>query len=161
MLLLALSKLDIIIIRTRLLETFWPNTKLVDTITLEVISDLEILSIWIQIPSLNMIPLLVQINMPLILLEERLGLSQVPKMITILLRIHLFGIIQFISELVNILHNILELKKLEFHMVDNSELKLEILSMVPNGLSVLKIASLVQIKLLVLSHLRETQIQLI
>jgi len=71
------------------------------------------------------------------------------------------GIIQFISELVNILHNILELKKLEFHMVDNSELKLEILSMVPNGLSVLKIASLVQIKLLVLSHLRETQIQLI
>ena len=144
------------------METFWPNTKLVDTITLEVISDLEILSIWIQIPSLNMIPLLVQINMPLILLEERLGLSQVPKMITILLRIHLFGIIQFISELVNILnHNIKELKKLEFHMVDNSELKLEILSMVPNGLSVLKIASLVQIKLLVLSHLRETQIQLI
>merc|ERR1711957_802524 len=91
LLLLSLSKLDIIIIRTRLLETFWPNTKLVDTITLEVISDLEILSIWIQIPSLNMIPLLVQINMPLILLEERLGLSQVPKMITILLRIHLLG----------------------------------------------------------------------
>lgn len=64
--------LDIIIInRTKLLETFWPNTKLVVAITLEVISDLEILSIWIQIPSLNMILLLVQIKLPPSRLEDK------------------------------------------------------------------------------------------
>jgi hypothetical protein len=150
--------LDIIIInRIKLSETFWPNTKLVDAITLEVISDLEILSIWILIPSLKMIQLLVQIKLPPSKPEDKSELSQVPKTIQISLKIHLIGIATHFSEEANICNITPELKNLNlkvnfsksiFNISENKELKLRIgtLSMVKNLIPMQLIASLVQIK---------------
>lgn len=160
--------LDIIIInRTKLLETFWPNTKLVVDITLEVISDLEILSIWIQIPSLNMMPLLVQIKLPPTRLEDKLELSQVPKMIQILLRIHHIGIATHTGDIVNICNTLEPQHNKNINLltlcIDKDQLMLkfrtEILSTVTKILSAHKIVSLAQIKLLKLMFLMETQMK--
>jgi len=100
--------------------------------------------------------------MPPLSLEDMLELSQVPRMIQILLRILLIGIVTHSGEKVNIL-NIILLNMLKTQDMAITELKfrIETLSTVTNGPPMQLIVSLAQIKLQKLMHLLETQMKLI